>query len=508
MRVESFDPDTIAIPGGHFIGGISHDPRETELEVRRPSDGAIYAHLPDGDADLVDRAVQDARRAFRASGWAWIAPRDRARILTRWAELIERDASYLSRLEALGSTRPVRDALSGDVPYVADVIRFFAEFADKWGGEVAATRGENLGLTISEPYGVIGAIAPWNFPLVMACWRLAPALAAGNAVVLKPSEMTPFSANRLAALAIEAGVPPGIFNVVQGRGATVGDAICRHPDVAKVTFTGSTKTGAMIMANCAIHGTKPVTLELGGKSPQIVFADAPHIGKTADMIARAIAGNAGQVCIAGARLIVEEHLAPRLIDGIAAAFSALRPGATWEAETTLPPIISERQCARIANLVGRAVAGGAEVLAGGTRLHSRHGSGFFAPTMLGGVAPHAEIIREEVFGPVLTVQTFREEDEAYALAAHPAYGLAAGVHTADFGRTMRAIRRIEAGTVWVNRYGRSSDHISPTGGFKQSGIGKDLGRQAYEGNLRLKSVLMAFEWEPAGQHESLPEKAK
>ncbi len=491
--MDSFDPDSIVIPTGHFIGGMAVDHAAGRLEVRRPSDGKVYAALPDGDADLVDRAVCDARRAFETSGWATMAPRDRAKLLRRWADMIEADAPYLASLEALGSTRPIRDALAWDIPYCADVIRFFADFCDKHGGEVAATRADHLGLMITEPYGVIGAIAPWNFPLVMACWKLAPALAAGNAVVLKPSEMTPFSINRVARLAVEAGMPPGIFNVVQGRGASVGDALCRHPDIAKVSFTGSTRTGALIMANCAMHGTKPVTLELGGKSPQIVFADAPDIEKTAGIVARAIAGNAGQVCVAGSRLIVAEKVAAPMIEGIAREFTKLRPGPTWDAATTLPPIISDGQCARIESLVQNAIHAGAEVLTGGSRLRAPQDGAYFAPTMLGGLKPDAEIVREEVFGPVLTVQTFTDEEEAFALARHPSYGLAAGVHTADLGRAMRAMRRIEAGTIWINRYGRSSDHILPTGGFKQSGIGKDLGRQAFEGNLKLKSVLMAFD---------------
>ena len=491
--MDSFDPRTIELPLGHFIAGSLLDEGGERLDVRRPSDGIIYAALPDGDAELVDRAVTSARRAFETSGWPVMAPRDRAKLLRRWADLVEADAPYLARLEALGSTRPVRDAFGWDVPYCADVIRFFADFCDKHGGEVAATRSDHLGLMISEPYGVIGAIAPWNFPLVMACWKLAPALAAGNAVVLKPSELTPFSVNRLAQLAVEAGIPAGIFNVVQGRGASVGDALCAHPDIAKVSFTGSTRTGALIMANCAHHGTKPVILELGGKSPQIVFEDAPDLEKTAGIVARAIAGNAGQVCVAGSRLIVSEKVAAPVIEGIAREFSRLKAGATWEVGTTLPPIISDAQCERIDTLVQRAKKSGAEVLSGGSRLRTPQDGAFYAPTMLGGLKPDAEIVREEVFGPVLTVQTFADEEEAFALARHPTFGLAAGVHTADFGRAMRSIRRIDAGTIWINRYGRSSDHMLPTGGFKQSGIGKDLGRQAFEGNLKLKTVLMAFE---------------
>src|SRR5450830_1032220 len=321
-----FSPEQVAIKSAHFIGGIYIDAVGNYLEVARPSDGQIYAEVPVADAQLVDRTVENAWLAFKSSTWASQPPRDRARIMRRWADMIDADVATLAPLEAVGSTRPVKDAAQWDVPFTAEGIRFFAELADKHGGEVAATRSDHLGMTITEPYGVIGAIAPWNFPLVMASWKIAPALAAGNAVVLKPSEMTPFSVLRLAELAISAGIPAGIFNVVQGDGRTTGDALVRHPKISKVTFTGSTRTGAAIMAACAETGTKPVTLELGGKSPQIVFADAPDIDTVARRVAGAIAGNAGQVCVAGSRLIVEEAFAPRLIDGIAAAFAALKAG--------------------------------------------------------------------------------------------------------------------------------------------------------------------------------------
>lgn len=489
--MENLNPDSVAVRGAHFIGGTWVDDR-AGLEVRRPSDNRAYGELPVADAALVDRAVQNAWHAFRYGDWARRPPRERARVLRRWADLVEADASTLAPLESVGSTRPIRDALAWDVPFTAEGIRFFAELADKLGGEVAATRSDSLGMTIAEPYGVIGAIAPWNFPLVMASWKIAPALAAGNAVVLKPSELTPFSVLRLAELAIAAGMPPGIFNVVQGTGHETGDALVRHPRIAKVTFTGSTRTGAAIMAACAECGTKPVTLELGGKSPQIVFADAPDIDRAARMVAGAIAGNAGQVCVAGSRLIVQRGVAERLVDGIAGAFAALKAGPTWHADTTLPPIIRPSDAARIDGVVQRTVQAGAQVVTGGRLLAAAGDGGYYAPTILTGVHADMEAVRDEIFGPVLTVQTFDDDDEALALADHPAYGLASGLHTADIGRALRFARRLEAGTVWINRYGRSNDFVIPTGGYKRSGIGKDLGRQAYEANLRFKSVLVDF----------------
>ncbi|CAN7540132.1 aldehyde dehydrogenase family protein [Acidovorax sp. LjRoot194] len=486
-----FDPNAVAVPSGHFIGGqlVSDTLR---MPVLRPSDGHLHADLPLADRGTVDFAVQNAWQAWRQSDWARRAPRDRARVLRRWADLVEADAPNLAPLEAVCSTRPMRDAAAWDVPFTAEGLRFFAEYADKLGGEVAATRHDHLGMVVAEPYGVVGAITPWNFPLVMVSWKVGAALAAGNAVVLKPSELTPFSAVRLAQLAVQAGIPPGLFNVVQGDGRTTGDALTRHPLVSKMTFTGSTRTGAAIMATCALQGPKPVTLELGGKSPQLVFDDAPDIDRLAGIIAGAITGNAGQVCVAGSRLIVQRGIGERLVERIAARFAALRPGATWDAEATLSPIISSPQAARILDIVERSRDAGGRVRCGGGLFDGGPGGAFFQPTLIEGVAGENPAVQEEIFGPVLTVQTFDDEEEGLALAAHEHYGLAAGVHTADIGRALRAMRSISAGTVWINRYGRTADFVIPTGGYHQSGLGKDLGRQAVEANLRFKSVLIDF----------------
>lgn len=488
--MNSFDPNSIRIQQAHYINGHYVQQSQNTIDVVRPSDGTAYAALPIASADLVDEAVETAWRVQKTSDWATRPPRERARVLRRWADLVEADADTLAKMEALGSTRPIDDVLAWDIPFTAEGIRFFAEFADKMGGEVAATQADRFGMTVTEPYGVVGAIAPWNLPLVMASWKAVPALAAGNAVVLKPSEMTPFTALRLAELAVAAGMPAGLFNVVQGNGQETGAAICRHPKVAKVTFTGSTQTGAAIMRMCAESGVKPVTLELGGKSPQVVFADAPDLDQVALMVAKSITGNAGQVCVAGSRLLVEASVVDELVGKIAGMFGALKPGFTWASGTTLSPIISQGQAHRIDRLVNQALSEGASVVAGGHMVKMGQAGAFYLPTILTGVDRQATIVREEVFGPVLTIQTFDSEQEAFALAAHETFGLAAGIHTADISRALRAVRKIEAGTVWINRYGRSNDYIVPTGGFKQSGIGKDLGKQAYEANLRHKSVLI------------------
>jgi acyl-CoA reductase-like NAD-dependent aldehyde dehydrogenase len=486
--MNSFDPNSVNVRCAHFIDGEYRD-SSGRIDVSRPSDGQVYAELPLADADTVDEAVSNAHQAFVSSDWARRPPRERARVMRRWADLIEADGQILAPLEAVGSTRPVKDVVGWDIPYVAEGIRFFAELADKHGGQLAATQTDRLGMQIAEPYGVIGAIAPWNFPLSMGHWKVAPALAAGNAVVLKPSEMTPFSSLRFAELAIQAGLPAGMFNVVQGDGRTTGDAICRHPRIGKVTFTGSTATGASIMSTCALTGPKPVTLELGGKSPQIVFADVPDLERTAHTVALAITGNAGQVCVSGSRLIIQRSIMEPFVAYLKHYFEALRPGPTWAAESTLAPIISRLQAQRIDGIVQRSRQAGAEVITGG-QLFDGLGGAYYQPTLLAGVDSHNPAVLEEIFGPVLTIQCFDDEAEALSLAAHDTYGLAAGVHTADLNRALRMVRGLEVGTVWVNRYGRSNDNILPTGGYKRSGIGKDLGREAFEANLRFKSVLI------------------
>ncbi len=482
----SFDPDRLTLPQGHFIGGRFR-PVADGLPLRRPSDGAGFADCPVAGADLVDEAVTAAAQALVRSGWGTARPRERVNALHRWADLIEAEAETLARLEAVASTRPVAQVPGVDVAVTAEQIRFFAEFADREGGALVPTGADSLGLVMSEPYGVVGAITPWNFPLSMAGWKLGPALAAGNAVVLKPSEMTPFATLHMAELSVRAGMPAGLVNVVLGDGPTTGTALTGHPGIAKVSFTGSTGAGQAIMANIARTGVKPMTLELGGKSPQIVFADA-DLAAAADAIAGSILYNAGQACVAGSRVIVAAEVAAQLADLLVARMATIRPGPTWDATTVYSPIISERQIGRIDGIVAAARAGGATCRIGGARL-DRPGY-FYAPTLLTDLPADSPALLDEIFGPVLTLQTFGDEDEALRLADHPTYGLAAGLFTRDLSRALRVTQKLQAGTVWVNRYGRSRDHILPTGGYKQSGIGKDLGREAYLSNRKQKSVLI------------------
>lgn len=484
----SFDPDSLDLPAGHFIGG-AYLRADGLLPMHRPSDGKAVGACPIASAELVDQAVATAKAALRESGWATCPPRQRTKILHRWADLIEAEAATLARLEAFCSTRPVGELIDGDIAATAEQIRFFAEFADKEGSDLVPTGAASLGMVMSEPYGVVGAITPWNVPLSMAGWKLGPALAAGNAVVIKPSEMTPYSTLFVAELAERAGLPSGLINVVLGDGPTTGAAITGHPDIAKVSFTGSTGAGAAILANIAATGIKPMTLELGGKSPQLVFADA-DLDRAIPAIAGSILANAGQACVAGSRLIVEESVADQVIAGIRTRMEAARAAPTWDENSRYSPIISERQRQRIGQVVRTATAAGAECLTGGGEMD--HPGYFFQPTLLAGVEQASPAVQEEIFGPVLTVQTFRDEGEALALADHPTYGLAAGLFTRDLSRALRCTQALQAGTIWVNRYGRSRDHILPTGGYKRSGIGKDLGREAYLANRKTKSVLIAL----------------
>lgn len=482
----SYDPNSLRLRSAHFIDG-DYLRREGAIPVLAPSDGRVLSEIPQADEEMIDRAVKAAKRALHSSGWSTRPPRDRVRAMQAWADLIEENAEELAKLEAVSSSRPVSEAFTGDVPVAAEQIRFFAEFADKEGGDVVPTAHTQLGLISSEPYGVVGAITAWNVPLALAGWKLAPALAAGNAVVLKPSEMTPYSTLFLAELSVRAGLPAGLINIVLGDGPTTGAALTAHPEVAKISFTGSTRAGGAIMENIGRTGIKSVTLELGGKSPQLVFADA-DLELAASCIARSILANAGQGCVAGSRVIAEASIAAALRDRVGALMKQISPGPTWDSDSRYSPIISETQLARIDGIIQAARRQGAQAFCGGSRIE-REGS-FYLPTILTDVAPDSPAVLEEIFGPVLTLQSFESEDEAIALARHATYGLCAGLFTRDLSRAMRLAKALEAGTVWVNRYGRSRDHILPTGGWKASGLGKDLGREAYLSNRRSKSVLI------------------
>lgn len=485
----TFDPTQLAVPSGHHIGGKSVKLGAADIEVLRPSDHQLFGLIGDGGEEAVELSVAAARKALKQSRWSRTAPRERARVLRRWADLINEQNDYLARLEAAGSSRLISLTAVGDVARTADVIRFFAEFCDKLEGDVTGTEEGTLSLVRNEPYGIVGAIVPWNFPMITAAWKFAPALAAGNAVVMKTSELTPHSLLALADLSARAGLPPGLFNVINGLGHTTGSAIVRHPEIRKISFTGSSTTGLAIIHEA---GIKPLTLELGGKSPQLVFADAGDLDKVSARVAAAFIANAGQVCTAGSRLVVENSIADELLDRVERRCKAVNPGPTWNAETDFAPIISRRQADRIDTLVRQTVKEGASVRTGGRFIESRNEGAFYAPTILEGVSEDMTGFKEEFFGPVVSVHRFEDIEEGLQLADHPTFGLAASVHTSDISKALHAADRIEAGTVWVNHHGRAPEFTSPAGGFKSSGYGKDMGRAGIEAFLRRKAVWVNY----------------
>lgn len=489
-----FDPKTLRRPTGVFIGGAIHKAKGDHFLHLCPSDSAISLAYPTATTADVDQAADAARRALQSSGWSELSAKARGRVLLRWADLITAHAEELAALEALSSSRPYEEALSRDVHVVASTLCTFVAYAETHESAVTATAASQLSFTTTEPHGVVAAIAPWNFPLFLPSWKFAPALAAGNAVLLKPSELTPFSALRLAELSAEAGLPAGLFNVLPGD-ATVGRALVTHPGVDYVTFTGSSATGAAIMADAAHHGLKPTSLELGGKGAQLVFDDVRDLGKVADLVAKGVMMNAGQVCFAGARLVVHAAVKDTLLDLIEARMQAAQAGPTWSGGVTLAPIINAKQIDRIESIVREAVEQGATALVGGSRLEAPalHA---YAPTILDGVRPGNAAYEQEIFGPVLSVDTFEDIEDGVSKANHPEYGLATAVHTGNMDRAMWAARRIESGSVWINHWGRGEDMTSPFGGVKRSGIGKDLGRAGYEKYLKSKSVWIEL-GEPA-----------
>lgn len=488
----SFEPSTVAVPNGHHIAGRFIELPGEEIPVLRPSDLQPMGMITDGGEAAVQQAVDAAKIALRQSRWGKMIPRERAAILMRFAALIEDNATYLGQLEAMGSSRLVSGTVTGDAVRTAGVVRFYAEYCDKVEGIVTATQADSLSILKHEPYGIVGAIVPWNFPMITAAWKFAPALAAGNAIVMKTSELTPHSLLALADLAAKAGVPAGLFNVVNGYGHTTGAAIVRHPDIMMISFTGSTQTGAAIMSLAAQSGIKPVTLELGGKSPQLVMADAGDLDVVAGRVSAAFMTNAGQVCTAGSRLIVEDKIADELIDRIVGIAKAIKAGPTWDETTTFAPIISRKQLARIDGMVRQTMDEGASVITGGTVLESRNEGSFYAPTVLENVSDDNTGFKDEFFGPVLTVRTFSDLEEGLSLAAHPVYGLAASVHTTDMRKALKAADAIEAGMVWVNQHGRGPEFTYQAGGYKGSGFGKDMGRAGIEAYLRQKAIWVNY----------------
>jgi acyl-CoA reductase-like NAD-dependent aldehyde dehydrogenase len=452
-----------------------------------PIDGRELAQVALGDVADIDAAVAAARQAFESGAWARQPPAARKAVLQRFSALIEGAAEELALLETLDMGKPIRDALQVDVPATARCIRWYAEAIDKIYGEVAPTAADVLATITREPLGVVGAIVPWNFPMIMAAWKIGPILAAGNSLVLKPSEKSPLSALRLAELALEAGLPPGVFNVVPGFGHTAGKALASHLDVDGVAFTGSTATGRLVMQYAAQSNLKRVSLECGGKSPNIVMADYPDLERAAQAAAGAIFFNQGEMCSAGSRLLVQESIREPLLERVAAIARELVAGDPLDPGTRLGALVDEAQTRRVLDYIEAGRSEGARLSAGGQRVREASGGCYVEPTVFSGVNPRMRIAREEIFGPVLAVLSFKNLDEAIAIGNDAIYGLAAAIWTRDITAAHRAARALRAGVVYVNCYD-ADDITVPFGGYKQSGIGRDKSLHAFDKYTELKTT--------------------
>lgn len=474
-------------PGRLFIGGTWTDAASGKTFASiNPATGAVLTHLADGDARDVDRAVHSARAAFESGPWAEMSASDRGRILWKIGDLIDKYNEELGTLETLDNGKPIFESRQVDMPMVAEVFRYYAGWATKIHGETVPVRGPFLNYTLREPLGVVAAIVPWNFPLLLASWKVAPALACGNTVVVKPAPWTSLTALRLAEIAQEAGLPAGVLNVITGSSDELGRALVRHPEVAKIAFTGATMTGQEI-ARVSADTLKQVTLELGGKSPNIVLADADIDGAIRGATIGIFYGK-GEVCAAGSRLFVDRKIHDEFVEKLADRAKKLQPGDPLEPKTKFGALVSESQMNKVLGYIEKGKAEGASLVAGGARSEFGSGKGWFVePTVFDNVKNDMTIAREEIFGPVLAAITFDDIDEAVREANKTPYGLAAAVWTRDIGKAHRIARRLQAGTVWINTY-NNYDPAAAFGGFKMSGYGRELSMHALDSYTQVKSV--------------------
>jgi len=457
------------------------------FECLSPIDGRLIARVAATDAVDVDRAVAAARRAFDDGRWARQPPASRKNVLLKFAELLLVNRDELALLETLDMGKPISDSLTVDIPATARCIAWYAEAIDKVYDQIAPTSPDALALVTREPVGVVAAIVPWNFPLIMAAWKIGPALAAGNSFILKPSEKSPLSAIRIGALAAEAGIPNGVFNVLPGFGHVTGQALARHMDVDCVGFTGSTRTGKLMLEYSAQSNMKRVWLECGGKSPNIILADCPNLDRAAEAAASAIFFNQGEMCSAGSRLIVEEPVREAVVEKVAAAGRRLVPGDPLDPATRLGAIVDQTQLSTVLGYIDSGREEGARLRTGGSRTKTESGGYYVEPTVFDQVRPEMKIAREEIFGPVLATIGVKDAEEAVAVGNSGIYGLAAAVWTRDISRAHRVARALRAGLVYVNCYD-ADDITVPFGGFKQSGMGRDKSLHAFDKYTELKTT--------------------
>ena len=457
-----------------------------------PATGEVLAQVAEGDREDIDRAVKAARKAFESGAWPEMTASQRGRLIWKLGDLIEEHLEEFAQLESLDNGKPLSVARVADVPLAADLFRYMAGWVTKIEGNTIPISASSkhvkyFAYTRREPVGVVGQIIPWNFPLLMAAWKLGPALATGCTVVLKPAEQTPLSALLLAELIAEAGFPDGVVNVVPGYGETAGAALASHPEVDKIAFTGSTEVGKLIL-HAAAGNLKKVSLELGGKSPNLVFADA-DMKATIPGAAGAIFFNHGQCCCAGSRLYVEQSIFDHVVHGVAEQAKKIKLGPGFDPETSMGPLVSEEQMNRVCSYLEIGLSEGAEAVVGG---HKRPGSGYFVePTVMVKTKPDMKVVREEIFGPVVCAMPFRDVDKLIAEANQSEYGLAAAVWTRDISKAHRIAEKLRAGTVWINCY-NVFDAALPFGGYKQSGWGREMGHEVLELYTEVKAVCAAI----------------
>jgi phenylacetaldehyde dehydrogenase len=456
-----------------------------------PATGEVLSHVAEGDREDIDRAVKAARAAFEKGPWAKISPSERGRMMWRLADLIEKHTEEFAQLESLDNGKPLKIARIADLPLAVDHFRYYAGWATKIEGNTIpmglARQGSYHAYTVREPVGVVGQIIPWNFPLLMAAWKLGPALATGCCVVLKPAEQTPLTALRLGELIAEAGFPDGVVNIVPGYGETAGAALAAHMDVDKIAFTGSTEVGKLIV-HAATGNLKKVSLELGGKSPNIVMDDA-DLESAIPGASMAIFFNQGQCCCAGSRLFIEKKVFDKVVDGISQAASKIRVRPGLDPESDLGPLVSEEQLNRVCGYLESGIKEGAKATAGGSRDGDK---GYFVkPTVLVNTNDNMKVVKEEIFGPVVTATPFSDMNEIVSRANDTVYGLAAGVWTRDVKKAHAVASKLKAGTVWINCY-NVFDAALPFGGYKQSGWGREMGHEVLKNYTEVKSVCSAL----------------
>lgn len=457
-----------------------------------PTNGAVLTEIASCDTPDVDRAVGAARRSFEAGVWSMRAPAERKAVLLHAAELIEAARDELALLETLDMGKPIADSLRVDVPASVLCLRWYAEAADKLYDEIAPTGPSARAFITREPIGVVGAVVPWNFPMMMAMWKLAPALMAGNSVILKPAEQSSLTALRLGQIFAEAGLPPGVLNVVPGLGHRAGKAIGLHPDVDLVTFTGSTEVGKLFLQYAGQSNMKRISLECGGKSPHVVLADSPDLDTVAKAVSQGIFFNQGEMCTAGSRLLVDRRVKDELLEKVVGYARQRRIGDPLDTSTDVGALVEQGHMDRVLGYIGSGLAEGANLAIGGERVLQDTGGYFVAPTVLDGVTRKMKVAQEEIFGPVLATVTFDGMEEGIEIANDSIYGLAAAVWTRDINTAFKAARALKSGMVYVNCYDRD-DYTVPFGGFKQSGTGRDKSLHAIEKYTELKTTWIAIE---------------